>query len=117
MPAPRVLKNTVNGVAPGADVVAPPPSQLISRRPLVKGPAALALLGLPKAARNASTVGWIEPVVALPPKENGTKAAMLASGAATVMAATMSEAVRPVGERITFDMIYAPLEMVTNVRA
>ncbi len=52
----RVLKNTVKGVGPGEDVVAPPPSQLISRRPLVKGPAALPLLGSPTAPRNASTV-------------------------------------------------------------
>src|SRR5262245_43623963 len=87
MPAPRVLKKTVNGVPPGADVVAPPPSQLISRRPLVKGPAALPLLGLPTAARNASTVVWMEAVVLFPPTENGIKSALLVPGTAKVMAA------------------------------
>src|SRR5262245_12686796 len=55
--APRVFWNTVNGVAGAVPSMTggPPPSQLISRRPLNNGPALLALLGLPKAARNAST--------------------------------------------------------------
>src|SRR6478736_5408163 len=59
--APRVLRNTSKGVT-GADVVsfAPPPSQLISRRPLPSGPGALPLLGSPSVARNASTVLWID---------------------------------------------------------
>src|SRR5262245_49925413 len=38
----------------------PPPSQLISRRPTAKGPGALPLFGLPRAARKASTVSEIE---------------------------------------------------------
>src|SRR5262249_24339331 len=59
--APRVFRKTMNGFCGGrgAVVSAPPPSQLISRRPLVCGPA-LPLLGSPKAERNASTVDWIE---------------------------------------------------------
>ena len=40
-----------------------PPSQLISRRPLVSGPGLLPLLGSPRAARKASTVLWIEAAV------------------------------------------------------
>jgi hypothetical protein len=82
---------------------------LISRRPLVNGPAALPLLGLPTAVRNASTVVWIEAVVASPPAENVIKPAMLVPGAGTVMAAIMSAAARPIGERLAFGMIYAPL--------
>jgi hypothetical protein len=81
---------------------------LISRRP-VNCPAALPLLGLPTAARNASTVAWIEAVVVSPPTENEIKPAMLVSGVAMVMAAIMSAAARPIGERLAFGMIYAPL--------
>src|SRR5439155_18595464 len=54
---PRVFRNTLNGVT-GAVVSRTfglPPSQLISRRPLVSGPGLLPLLGFPSAARNAST--------------------------------------------------------------
>jgi hypothetical protein len=55
--APRVFSKTVNGVTGGVPTVtAPPPSQLISRRPLASGPGLLALLGSPSAPRNASTV-------------------------------------------------------------
>src|SRR5262249_36824559 len=53
--APRLLRNTVNGVGPGEVAVEPPPSQLISRRPVAMGPAALPLLTPPIAARNSST--------------------------------------------------------------
>src|SRR4029453_4559866 len=38
---------------------APPPSQLISRRPLGRGPGVLPLLGEPTALRKASTTVWI----------------------------------------------------------
>ncbi len=52
---------TVNGVGAGLVVeLLPPPSQLISRHPLVRGPAALPLLGDPMALRKASTTGLIE---------------------------------------------------------
>src|SRR5262249_47127846 len=44
---PRVFVKTLNGVPPGALVLTPPPSQLISRRPPPSGPGALALFGLP----------------------------------------------------------------------
>jgi len=51
--------NPLNGV--GEDVVAaPPPSQLISRRPLARGPAEFMLFTPPIAARNALTVGVID---------------------------------------------------------
>src|SRR5438876_7093947 len=61
---PRVFRNTLNGVT-GTSVLtfAPPPSQLISRRPLASGPGALPLLGFPRAARKASTVLGIEAAV------------------------------------------------------
>src|SRR5262245_41045583 len=58
--APRVFWNTVNGVPPGDGVVAPPPSQLISRRPPTV-PGAFPLFGLPRASRKASTVAWMSP--------------------------------------------------------
>src|SRR4030095_2578606 len=57
--APRVLRNPLNGV-PEIVVAWPPPSQLISRRPVVSGPAVMPLLGSPSAARKASTVDWID---------------------------------------------------------
>jgi hypothetical protein len=50
--APRMVVKAVNGDAPGAVVVAPPPSQLISRRPLASGPGAFPLFGFPRSARN-----------------------------------------------------------------
>src|SRR6266567_4086641 len=56
--APRVFWKVVNGVTAGVPLVAPPPSQLISRWPVAEGPP-LPLSGLPSAARNASTVDWI----------------------------------------------------------
>src|SRR5215208_2234982 len=51
--APRLARNVVNGVAPTV-VVAPPPSQLISRRPVACA-APLPLLMPPSAALNWST--------------------------------------------------------------
>src|SRR5690606_14615730 len=42
---------------------------LISRRPLPSGPAALPLLGSPRAARKPSTVLWMEAAVLSPPAE------------------------------------------------
>src|SRR5678815_1205792 len=57
---PRVTRNTSNGVGPRDVAVDPPPSQLISRRPAASGPGALPLLGAPSAARNASTVPWMD---------------------------------------------------------
>ena len=56
MVPPRVLVNAVSGEVLEAAVVAPPPSQLISRRPVANGPALFPLFGSPKAVRNESTV-------------------------------------------------------------
>src|SRR5260370_31490525 len=57
---PRVCRKTSNGVTGGLVVkLLPPPSQLISRRP-VGSVGALPLFGSPRAARNASTVVCIE---------------------------------------------------------
>src|SRR5262245_37296577 len=52
MTLPRELRNTVNGVGPGEVFVDPPPSQLISRRPVRSGPGVLPLLVPPSAVRN-----------------------------------------------------------------
>src|SRR5262249_59847212 len=52
-----------------------PPSQLISRRPPEIGPGLLPLFGLPRAARKASTVAWIDAVVASPPTDVGVNPA------------------------------------------
>src|SRR5262249_27837304 len=59
--ARRVFWNPVKGAVPAVPSITggPPPSQLISRRPLASGPALLALFGLPSAALNASTVSVI----------------------------------------------------------
>src|SRR5688500_16319940 len=73
---PRLGWKPVKGVGTAEDVTAPPPSHLISRRPLGRGPAALPLFGLPSAARKASTVGWIDAVALEPPTENVTNAAV-----------------------------------------
>ena len=70
--APRLLRKPSNGVEESV-VAAPPPSQLISRRPLGSGPGSLPLLGSPKAARKAFTVSRIDAVVASPPSEKGRK--------------------------------------------
>jgi len=56
---PRVTWNPANGVLETV-VVVPPPSQLISRRPLGSGPGLFPLFGLPKIPRNVSTAVWIE---------------------------------------------------------
>src|SRR5262245_57706589 len=53
----------LNGV-PAGEVADPPPSQLISRRPVKSGPGALALLGFPRAARKASTPSWMAAALA-----------------------------------------------------
>src|SRR5262249_14161511 len=65
--------NAVNGV-PAGGTAGPPPSQLISRRPDESGPGLFALLGLPRAARKASTEPWIEAAFG-PDAENTTGAA------------------------------------------
>src|SRR5204862_7199885 len=78
---PRVFRNTLNGVT-GAVVSIPlglPPSQLISRRPFLSGPGLLPLLGIPKAARNASTELSIDSVDA-PAAWNTTGVAELLDG-------------------------------------
>src|SRR6266540_6808296 len=67
---PRVFWKTRKGVIAAVPFGSPPPSQLISRRPLSSGPGLLALLGSPKAVRKASTVDWIDAVVLFPPTEN-----------------------------------------------
>src|SRR5215470_14602292 len=69
--APRVFWNVVKGVTAGVPSTTggPPPSQLISRWPVGCGPA-FPLLGLPSAARKASTVDWIS--LAFAPKAVNT---------------------------------------------
>src|SRR5262245_32011727 len=64
--APRVFWNTVNGVTGAVPSMTggPPPSQLISRRPLGSGPGLLPLFGLPRAALKASTVSVIDATLA-----------------------------------------------------
>ena len=52
--APRVFWNTVNGVGPGEGVVAPPPSQLISRRPDAERPGVVGVVRI--AERGAERV-------------------------------------------------------------
>src|SRR5437667_1443843 len=62
--APRVTRKPSNGFPATAVVwLLPPPSQLISRRPLGSGPRALPLFGAPSAARYASTELCIEAAV------------------------------------------------------
>src|SRR5262245_20897504 len=64
--APRVFWKVVNGVTGAVPSITggPPPSQLISRRPLGSGPGLLALFGLPSAALKASTVAAIATALA-----------------------------------------------------
>src|SRR5262245_65123873 len=64
--APRVFWKVVNGVTGAVPSITggPPPSQLISRRPLRSGPGLLALFGLPSAALKASTVSVIDAMLA-----------------------------------------------------
>src|SRR5215831_18909120 len=64
--APRVFWNTVNGVTGAVPSMTggPPPSQLISRRPLESGPGLLPLFGLPRAPLKASTVSVIDATLA-----------------------------------------------------
>src|SRR5262245_10221548 len=62
--APRsvgAVRNVVKGVTGAVPLMTggPPPSQLISRRPVASGPAALPLLGLPSAALKSLTVSVI----------------------------------------------------------
>src|SRR5436189_3659742 len=56
---PRVFRNVLNGVTGGvvSRTLGLPPSQLISRRPLRRGPGLLPLtVSKPRTARNALTV-------------------------------------------------------------
>ena len=66
-------------------IAAPPPSQLISRRPPASGPAALPLFGLPAEARNASTAAWM--AAALAPDAEVVIGALRAGTTATIHAA------------------------------
>src|SRR5262249_2314998 len=69
--APRVFWKTVNGVTGGVPSMTggPPPSQLISRRPVASDPGLLPLFGLPSAALKSLTVSVIAATLA-PLSEN-----------------------------------------------
>jgi hypothetical protein len=52
---PRVFPNTVNGVTAAVPFVAPPPSQLIARKPVGRGPPVFPLSTPPSAASKLAT--------------------------------------------------------------
>src|SRR5262245_33398545 len=60
--APRVSWKVVNGVTGAVPLITggPPPSQLISRRPLESGPGLLPLFGSPSAVLKSLTVAVID---------------------------------------------------------
>src|SRR5438093_5387641 len=103
---PRVSWKARKGGMAAVPFVAPPPSQLISRRPLSSGPGLLALLGSPKAARKASTVGWIDAVVVFPPTENTIGTAPTVGG---IHKRKADSAVPPYRERRIKSFIVIPL--------
>src|SRR5262245_26555686 len=92
--APRVFWNTVNGVTGGVPSITggPPPSQLISLRPLGNGPGALPWMGFPSAALNASTVSVIAAAFA-PASEKMVNAVAPVGTARTTVATPTATAV------------------------
>src|SRR5262245_7557272 len=100
--APRVFWNTVNGVTAAVPSITggPPPSQLISRRPVPSGPALLALFGSPSAALNSLTLSVI--AAAFAPLSEKMVNAVAPVGTARTTAAS------PTATAFSMDLMKAP---------
>src|SRR5262245_1182412 len=98
--APRESWKVVNGVTGAVPLITggPPPSQLISRRPLGSGPALLPLFGLPNAALKSLTVSVIAATLA----PASVKMVIAGAGAAH---ATHARAVTSIVETRTLNFI------------
>ena len=84
--APRALKRVIGIGSRVSGAVAPPPSQLISRRPSGWVPGVLPLLAPPRSARNWSTTAWI--AAALAPDPSRTTGPAIAGAAPSTPAIT-----------------------------
>src|SRR6266508_450698 len=102
--APRMFWNPANGEAEMV-MATPPPSQLISRRPLSSGPGLLALLGSPKAARKVSTVDWIDAVVLFPPTENSIATAPPSLGTTKETQGVQSHHIENTGSNLSLSFL------------